>query len=115
MPLQVDLRNAVLVLRMEGELDAFEVQTLRESAEQALQQEYDIAVVEGSGLTMLDSSGIGLLVYLFKQASARQRPFALVGLQGQPEEMIRFLKVDRRIPLHPTVEAARQALGASDR
>ncbi len=100
----------VRVLCLDGELDAYEVQSIRPQLEDALAQPAQLIAVDASELSMVDSSGIGLLVYLFKQAKAKNVAFALVALQGQPAEMISFLKIDQRVPVHGSVSEARRAL-----
>ncbi len=110
MALVIDSDGDLLVLRIDGELDAFEVQSIRPQLEHALTEPPRLITVDASGLSMIDSSGIGLLVYLFKQATAKGKRFALTQLRGQPAEMISFLKIDQRIPVHASVNEAREAL-----
>lgn len=110
MGLAIKKDGDVQVLCIDGELDAFEVQTIRSQLEEALKQPAKLIAVDATDLTMVDSSGIGLLVYMFKQASANNIKYALTNLRGQPAEMISFLKIDRRVPVHASVSEARQAL-----
>lgn len=106
MPLTVDkLKNAV-VLKISGDLDAFEVQSIRPELEKLLKSNPQSVVMDLSSVPMIDSSGIGLLVYAYKQCSARSLSFAMCGSQGQPAEMISFLKIDQRIPSFADVDSA---------
>ena len=110
MGLAIKKDGDVQLLRIDGELDAFEVQTIRSQLEDALKQPFKLIVVDAADLSMVDSSGIGLLVYLFKQAKAKSVAFALIHLRGQPAEMISFLKIDQRVPVHASLSEAKQAL-----
>jgi anti-sigma B factor antagonist len=106
MPLTVDKPNNAIVLRINGDLDAFEVQNIRPELEKLLKSNPKAVVMDLADVPMIDSSGIGLLVYAFKQCSARSIGFAMCGSQGQPSEMISFLKIDQRIPSLADVETA---------
>lgn len=104
MGLKIFNKNNVQVFQIEGDLDSSVVESLRHKLEVALENGCSIHAFDASAMSMIDSSGIGLLVSLFKQATAKGMAFVLAGLNGQPEEMIRFLKIDKRIPVHATLE-----------
>ena len=109
MELTIDNAKGMQVLSFVGELDALEVQQRRSELEEAIKHQAMLHVVDGSEMSLIDSSGIGLLVYLYKAAVAANTKFALAGLNGQPADMIRFLKIDKRIPVYDSVGEARDA------
>jgi anti-anti-sigma factor len=99
----------VQIIKLSGELDSTTVQTIRSQIQQALETPAKLHAVDASNLTMVDSSGIGMLVFMFKQVHATGIPFALTALSGQPAEMIRFLKIDHHVPVHDDLDQAIKA------
>jgi len=51
--------------------------------------------VDLAQLRMLDSSGVGALVSLYKQVRARGGEVVVVGLRDQPLAIFRLLRLDR--------------------
>ena len=111
MSLKIENQGDTQILRIDGELDALEVQNIRPQLESALEAGANLYIMDVGDMSMVDSSGIGLLVYMFKQAKAAGQSLALSGLQGQPADMISFLKIDQIVPTYPSVEAAQSATG----
>ncbi len=110
MGISIDERESLQVVTIDGELDSLEVQNIRGQLEDALQLRSGLYAIDVSDLSMVDSSGIGLLVYLYKRATADGNRLALVGLKGQPADMINFLKIDQIVPIYDSVDAAHSAL-----
>ena len=48
---------------------------------------------------MIDSSGIGAIVFLYKRMIGQKRRLEVTGLDGQPRDLFRFLRIDRTIPV----------------
>ncbi|MGJ8668690.1 MAG: STAS domain-containing protein [Oceanococcus sp.] len=110
MSLDIRMDQDVQIIKLSGELDSTTVQAIRSQIQQALETPAKLHAVDASNLTMVDSSGIGMLVFMFKQVHTVGTPFALTALSGQPAEMIRFLKIDQKVPVHDDVEQALKAL-----
>jgi anti-sigma B factor antagonist len=82
-------------LSIEGELDAVTVADLRVEIEKLLMRQLGRIEVDLSQLRMLDSSGVGALVSLYKQARARGGEVVVLGLRDQPLAIFRLLRLDR--------------------
>jgi len=85
----------VIRLSIEGDLDAVTVSDLRAEIEKLLMRQIGRVEVDLSQLRMLDSSGVGALVSLYKQVRARGGEVVVLGLRDQPLAIFRLLRLDR--------------------
>ncbi|MRI32190.1 anti-sigma factor antagonist [Endozoicomonas sp. OPT23] len=58
----------------------------------------DNILIDMSDLEELDSSGISVLVYLFRRLKLEKREMAVLGLHGKPDELIHMMRIDKTIP-----------------
>ena len=82
-------------LAIEGELDALSVSDLRTDLEKLLARHPSRIDVDLSRLRMVDSSGVGALVSLYKRARAQGGTVVVTGLRDQPLAIFRLLRLDR--------------------
>ena len=89
--------NAAGVLRLaiEGELDAVSVSDLRGELDKLLAGRPQRVEIDLSQLRMVDSSGVGALVSLYKRVRAQGGDVAVLGLRDQPLAIFRLLRLDR--------------------
>ena len=91
-----------LTLRIRGELDAFTAPELRPFLDEVeAPSAPKKVVVDLSGLTLIDSSGVGAIVSLFKRVRAREGELVLMGLTGQPLAIFKLLNLDRVFSILP--------------
>ncbi len=114
MSLEIEIRGQTAVYSIDGALDAECVAHARELAMDVIATSSGPQVFDGSGVTFMDSSGLGFLVSMFKQSRSCGRPFALAGLRGQPLETLKYLKIDRVVPNFADLEAAMAAVLRED-
>ncbi len=100
MELSVSEQDGVLVHKLAGELDALSVREIRSELEAQLDTESDWHLLSLAEVPMIDSTGIGLLMYLYKRLKERGRRMALIGVSGQPEELLRFLHINKVFPCY---------------
>ena len=81
-------------LRLEGALDAQTVSDARPIFDAVVASHPRRVVVDLALLTMLDSSGVGLLVALCKRVRTDGGDVAVVGAVEQPLMVIRLLKLE---------------------
>jgi len=84
-----------LVLRIEGELDAVSVPELRNAIEQIVSAQATNVVVDLGGLRLIDSSGVGAIVSLYKRVRKYGGEASVRGLRDQPLAIFRLLRLDR--------------------
>ncbi|WP_328508371.1 STAS domain-containing protein [Streptomyces mirabilis] len=63
-------------------------------------------VVDLSGVTFLDSSGINVFVAVYQQVSGAQGWLRIAGAQESVLRVLQLVGVDAVIPCHPTIEQA---------
>ena len=88
------------VVILDGDFDALGAGAVRPAFEELVVEGETDVVVDLSGVRFMDSSGIGALVFLYKRLVAAGRGLELVGLEGQPLELVSLLRVDKAIPVN---------------
>lgn len=84
-----------VTLRIEGQLDANTTSDIRPTLDDVVANRPMMVIVDLSGLGMIDSSGIGAIVSLFKRVRAYGGDMRLIGTQGQPLAIFKLLRLDR--------------------
>ena len=87
------------VFLITGQFDAMAVKNLRPSFTEIAEKEQRDVRLDLTSVNFIDSSGIGAIVFMYKRMSARGRKLTITGLHGQPLELIRFLRIDKTIPI----------------
>ena len=82
-------------LRIEGALDALSAADLRPVVDTLVNERRKLVVVDLSGLRLIDSSGIGVIVSLFKRMGAQGGVVRVTGLRDQPLAIFKLLRLDR--------------------
>ena len=90
-----NLDSGVIRLAIEGELDAVTVADLRAEIEKLLARPTKRVEVDLARLRMIDSSGVGALVSLYKRVRANGGNVVVQGLRDQPLAIFRLLRLDR--------------------
>ena len=108
-PAQLDLEklpasnDTQLVTRLSGKLSLETVhnfiQTLRPEPTAHM-------VLDMSGVSFLDSAGVGALVSLFVHRRNSGKSFAIAGLTQQGNAVLQVAGLTKLLPIFPTVEAA---------
>ena len=87
------------VLHIEGTLDAVTAPELRGEVDRLIQEQRKDVTLELSALRLIDSSGVGVIVSLFKGVRAYGGQVRIVGLRDQPRAIFRLLRLDRVFPV----------------
>jgi anti-sigma B factor antagonist len=82
-------------LLIEGELDAISVFELRPDLDALVNRRPQRVEVDLSRLRIVDSSGVGAIVSLYKRVRAQGGEVVVTGLQNQPLAIFRLLRLDR--------------------
>ncbi|MFI9773043.1 STAS domain-containing protein [Streptomyces sp. NPDC052415] len=98
--------DGVRVVTVRGEID----HDVRDVLSQALLGTNDAVppriVVDLSGVTFMDSSGINVFVAAYQQVSAAQGWLRIAGAQDSVLGVLQLVGVDDVIPCHPTLDQA---------
>jgi anti-sigma B factor antagonist len=87
--------GADTVLHISGSLDALSTPELRPVIEALVSERRSLVTVDLSELRLIDSSGVGAIVSLYKRMKAVGSKVDVVGLKDQPLAIFRLLRLDR--------------------
>lgn len=87
--------GAATVLRIFGSLDALSTPELRPTIEAIVAEKRSEVTVDLSDLRLIDSSGVGAIVSLYKRMRAVGSRVEVVGLRDQPLAIFKLLRLDR--------------------
>ena len=95
----IDATNGNVIIKLSGEMDALGCSKIRPNLEALARQQHRHTVVDINQISFIDSSGIGAIVFLFKRLKEQGRSMEIIGVQGQPQELMKLLRIDSAIPL----------------
>jgi anti-sigma B factor antagonist len=101
----------VLHLRLHGTdaLDTLVASRVKAEALSLIGRDSDV-VVDLSGISFVDSTGIGVLVSLFKAARKNGRDARFAGIAPGVKTVLEIIKLDRIFEVYPDAAAAAAAL-----
>jgi anti-sigma B factor antagonist len=92
--IRTDLENE-LRLQIDGALDALTARDIRPIFDQVVADRPKRVTVDLEGLTLIDSSGVGAIVSLFKRVKADGGQVVVVRATEQPLAVLKLLKLDK--------------------
>jgi anti-sigma B factor antagonist len=87
------------ILRITGSLDALSTPELRPTIDDLVTEKRPMITVDLSELRLIDSSGVGAIVSLYKRMRALGCKVEVTGLKDQPLAIFRLLRLDRVFPV----------------
>ncbi len=87
--------GGTVTLNITGELDAVSVPDLRPVLDDLISKGHKKIVVDLKGLRLIDSSGVGAIVYLFRRVRGFGGTVVVRGANDQPLAILRLLKLDQ--------------------
>jgi anti-sigma B factor antagonist len=87
------------VLKIEGTLDAVTAPELRSVVDDLVSEARKEVTLDLVDLRLIDSSGVGVIVSLFKRVRANGGQVRITGLRDQPRAIFRLLRLDRVFPV----------------
>ena len=73
---------------------------------QVLNEHCKKIILDLSGITMLDSTGVGILVLGHAKVKKEGGEMRIAGPKGVVEDILKMTSVDKLVPVFPTVEEA---------
>ena len=95
MEFAITRKGDTVTLKVAGELDALTVTNLRPRVDALALEEPPRVIVDLGALRLVDSSGVGAIVSLFKRVRAYGGQFEVKDVQGQPLSVFKVLRLDR--------------------
>jgi len=96
----------VEVIKLKGNLDALTAPELKPTIDELVANKQVKVIFNLQELTLIDSSGVGAIVSLFKRVRMLGGDVKIACLANQPKEIFRLLRLDRAFDLFDTVEEA---------
>lgn len=82
-------------LFLRGELDALSAPELRPAVDELVEEKRKSVKVDVSELELIDSSGVAVLVSLYKRTRSHGGRMVVVGAKNQPLSVFKLLRIDR--------------------
>jgi len=105
-------RGGLAVARVEGEIDASNVEWVERRVRALLTNQSEGLVVDLSATTYLDSAGIALWFAIAEDLRQHQQQLRIVVVDGSSiARMVALTGLDEAAPTHPTLDAALAGAG----
>src|SRR5947209_8488992 len=103
----------VAVIAITGELDLALCVKLAPELDSALRSPARAIVIDLEAVSLVDSSGIALLLNAFRRLDESGRQLAIACPMGSQRRAFELTALDRELPFHETRQDALAAVGAS--
>jgi anti-sigma B factor antagonist len=98
--------SGITVLSLKGSLNALTAPEVKRDIDALVTERRLMVAVDLSELDLVDSSGVGAIVSLFKRLRMIGGDVKIAGLQGQPKEVFRILRLEKAFDIVPSVQEA---------
>ena len=98
-----DSTDALAIYQLNGKLS---LETVNEFIQKLRPEPAQHLILDLSGVTFLDSAGVGALVSLFVNRRNHGKTFALAALAPQSTAVVTVAGLQNLLPIHKTVEEA---------
>lgn len=96
-----------LVVHMTGELDHHSAEEVRNKVDDRLDRDHcNKLVMDFSGVTFMDSSGIGVVIGRYRKLSSRKGKVCMVKATGSVKRVFELSGMFKIIPLYDSIEEA---------
>lgn len=107
-----ELDNSAMVIELSGRIAiGRESSHVEPEVLEALKNGAKLIVLDLSGVSHVDSTGIGILAYCFGKATQASADFRVAGAQPTVLDLFRITRLDRVVPFFPDVDSALQNNG----
>jgi anti-sigma B factor antagonist len=97
-----------IVVELAGEVDLSCSPDARKQILQCLDSKSNL-LVDLSGVSYIDSSGVASLVEGYQTAKKKNLRFGLIGVSGAAMSVLQLARLDKVFPIHASVEARLQS------
>ena len=105
-----EMKNDIALVHVEGEIDMFTSPNLRDTLLPFFKPQTPAVIVDLSGVSFMDSSGIATLVEGLQWSKKEGRRFILTGLGDTVFNALSLTKLDHVFAIEPDVAAALESL-----
>jgi len=102
--------DTITVLTVSGSLTADQVDAFRRSSQQRFDEGIRDIVLDVEYMTLLDSAGIELLLWLIDEVGDRSGHLKLVKPDETVRKILNITRLEKRFDIHETIESAAKSL-----
>ena len=88
------IQDQKLIVKVTGQFVAKDIIKVRQQLEAYQLKAHNVLLIDLSRVDLIDSSGIGILVFLAKRLKARKANLVLIGLNKQPLALFKSLSLN---------------------
>ncbi len=110
MRLKESIAAGVNILTLEGEVDMHYAPVLRSLLQGKVHERCPVLVLDLIRVSFIDSAGLAAIIEYFRDAAEHEGVLCLSGLNETLRTVFEIVKLDRVIPIFPSVEGALAAL-----
>ncbi len=103
---EITEQNDIVHIVLKGNLDALTAQEFRPTIEELVSKQKTKIIVNMASLKVIDSSGVGAIVSLFKRIRMLGGDVKIACLVNQPKEIFRILRLDKAFDIFESVDVA---------
>jgi len=108
-----EIKPGIVVLEMTGEiLMGPDCQRIEQELEQLLRQNEKRVIFDLSGISKIDSTGVGKIVRCFSQLKKSGGCLCLAGVKGMVEHAFKLTQVQKVIGIYPTALDASESFSS---
>lgn len=108
---EITQEGAVTVVHLHGPIDVSRSMELRELLGAKIDSASARVLLDLSDVSLIDSSGIGILVTAHRRADGQGARFALAGAAGTVARVFEMTRTNKLLSLYPSVDEGVAALG----
>lgn len=106
MELKLKRLGDIYIVSAQGEIDLFHSRKLRAVFDKFTKENVTKLIVNLDGVTYIDSSGVGALLYMYSEGKKRLMKMHFARIHGPVKKVIELTKLSNYLPIVDTVEDA---------
>ncbi|MDP4985542.1 STAS domain-containing protein [Pseudoalteromonas tunicata] len=104
--LPTQVQSQTLIVTLPHDFSGLAVDHYREQFDELVLLNHSLFVLDFSQTEFIDSSGIGAMVFLYKRLHKQGKSLELLQVNGQPNKLMKLLRVDRTIGFIEQLQSA---------
>lgn len=100
--LRIERRQNRLYVYLDGELTFFNSTETKEKIKEQIRGDEEQLILEVSGLEMIDSSGVGVIISLLKKLDGKE--LIVVAPQPKIARVFEITRIDQIVPILPSMD-----------
>ena len=103
-----DIETVGAIIGISGELDLYSTSEMRTKIQELLERKRTRIILDLSELSYLDSSGVGVLIFLLQALKTKGGKLAVFGLAGTPRKVLEMSNIISLLPLADSIDESRE-------